>query len=83
MKTVSIREAQHNLGKILQDVAAGETVQITRRRTPLARLIPEPSLVSSNRKVDWGDHTSRLIKPRKANPEVSSDSVLADLRGER
>lgn len=83
MRTVTIREAQHNLSKILQEVEAGATVQITRRRTPLARLIPEPTLSGRAGKVDWKGHANRLIQPRHSSSQVDSTAVLDDLRGDR
>lgn len=83
MKSVTIREAQHNLGKILLEVEAGATIQITRRSTPLARLIPEPSATGDHPRVDWSGHATRLIKRRASVAAVSTDAVLDDLRGER
>ncbi|MDA8528503.1 type II toxin-antitoxin system prevent-host-death family antitoxin [Opitutaceae bacterium] len=80
MKTVTIREAQHNLGKILLEVEAGQTVQITRRRVPLARLVPEPSRVDDKAGVDWSDHAVRVVSNGKS---THSDEVLDDLRGDR
>ena len=43
MKTATIREVQHHLGKVLSWVEKGEEVQITRRSKPVARLIPSGS----------------------------------------
>ncbi|MEJ6603497.1 MAG: type II toxin-antitoxin system Phd/YefM family antitoxin [Verrucomicrobiia bacterium] len=80
MKTVTIREAQHNLGKILLEVEAGQTVQITRRRVPLARLVPEPSNADNATGVDWSDHAGRVVSTGKS---VGTDDILDDLRGER
>jgi prevent-host-death family protein len=39
MRTVTIREAQHNLAEILHLVEAGEVVEIPRRTVPIARLV--------------------------------------------
>ncbi len=83
MKSVTIREAQHNLGRILLEVEAGATIQITRRKTPLARLIPEPSGSRSHAGVDWSGHAGRLIKRRSSAAAGSTDTVLDDLRGDR
>ena len=80
MKTVTIREAQHNLGKILLEVEAGQTVQITRRRVPLARLVPEPSRANNKAGVDWSNHAARVVPTSKS---TRTDEVLDDLRGER
>ncbi len=40
MKTASIRDVQHDLGKVLAWVEGGEEVEVTRRRRAVARLIP-------------------------------------------
>ncbi len=80
MKTVTIREAQHNLSKILLEVEAGETVQITRRKVALARLVPEPFSANNQAGVDWSDHAPSV--KLKGN-SVSTDDILDDLRGER
>ena len=40
MKTASIREVRHDFGKILEWVANGEEVIITKRRETVARLLP-------------------------------------------
>lgn len=66
MKSVTTREA-------------GETVQITRRRVPLARLVPEPAGPNNAAGMDWSDHAERVVHPRKP---VNTDEVLNDLRGE-
>jgi prevent-host-death family protein len=38
--TVSIRELQQNLKRVMARVERGETVEVTRRRRPVARLAP-------------------------------------------
>ena len=80
MKTVTIREAQHNLSKILLEVEAGQTVQITRRKVPLARLIPEPSRANDQAGIDWSDHEPSVAPHGKT---TGTDEILNDLRGER
>ncbi|MCC6765927.1 MAG: type II toxin-antitoxin system prevent-host-death family antitoxin [Deltaproteobacteria bacterium] len=61
MRTASIREAQHNLPKILRAVSRGEVVEITRRNRVVARLVPAapgpvgklPDFVARARTI-WG-----------------------------
>jgi prevent-host-death family protein len=38
--TVSVRELQQNLKKVMARVERGETVEVTRRHRPVARLAP-------------------------------------------
>lgn len=40
MKTVGAYEAKTHLAQLLNEVVAGETVVITRRGAPIARLVP-------------------------------------------
>lgn len=41
MKRVTVGEVQHNFGRILRDVDAGEEVQIVRRKQVVARIVPD------------------------------------------
>ncbi len=43
MKTVGAYEAKTHLPRLLDRVARGEEIQITRNGRPVARLIPEPT----------------------------------------
>ena len=45
MTTVSLREAQAHLPELLERVAAGEAVVITRDDTPIAQVVPIPRAV--------------------------------------
>ncbi|MDO8834306.1 MAG: type II toxin-antitoxin system prevent-host-death family antitoxin [Vicinamibacterales bacterium] len=38
--SVSIRELQQNLKRVLAQVERGQTIEVTRRRRPVARLAP-------------------------------------------
>ncbi len=42
MKTIGVRDLRQQASKYLRLVGAGETVQITRRGRPVARLVPIP-----------------------------------------
>ncbi len=61
MRTATVREAQHNLPRILRAVARGEVVEITRRNRTVARLVPAtrrpegglPDFVARARAI-WG-----------------------------
>jgi len=81
MKSVTVREAQHNLAKILKSVEGGETVEIVRRRVPVARLSPVP--VPETDAVDWSDHGERLSAIWGNKQVAILDDTLDDLRGER
>jgi prevent-host-death family protein len=79
--TVSVRELQQNLKKVMGRVERGETVEVTRRRRPIARLAPVrpappaeawPDLEARTRAV-FGD---RILRPAGSN-------VVIDDRGDR
>jgi prevent-host-death family protein len=48
-KTITQRELRNNSGKVLRDVAAGETVVVTSRGTPMAELRPTGRATSMRR----------------------------------
>jgi prevent-host-death family protein len=75
--TVSIRELQQNLRRVMARVERGETVEVTRRRRPVARLAPVrptqpaapwPDLEARTRAV-FG---SRVITPGGADAVVEN-----------
>jgi prevent-host-death family protein len=85
MKKVSIREVQHNFGEVLRCVEEGATVYVTRRKVPVARLLPVHAHADDVPAVDWRDHARRLhaIWGARRSQVNKTDAVLADLRGER
>ena len=42
MRIISLAEAKAHLSAVLDDVATGQQVVITRRGRPVARIVPEP-----------------------------------------
>jgi len=51
MKTATVRELRNDYNTLLDWVAAGEEVVITKRGKPVARLVPEKEEQAG--KVDW------------------------------
>jgi len=43
MRTIGAYEAKTHLGRLLEDVASGETITITRHGVPVAELRPAPA----------------------------------------
>ena len=54
--TVSVRELQQNLKRVMARVERGETVEVTRRRRPVARLAP---IRPSGAAAPWPDLEAR------------------------
>ena len=81
MKTASIRDVRHDLSRILEWVANGEEVAITKHRRTVARMLP-----ASSRKpavTPMPDIGSRLQKVfgRKVIPDKALSAVLDESRG--
>lgn len=81
MKTVSVREVQHNLAKVLRAVEAGESVEIVRRNIPVARLSPVDSTAGPG--IDWSGHGERLASVWGERMVAGVDETLEEMRGAR
>jgi antitoxin (DNA-binding transcriptional repressor) of toxin-antitoxin stability system len=42
MKTVSVRDLRYDFPKVEELLRAGEEIQLTKRKRPIARITPEP-----------------------------------------
>ena len=82
MKTASIREVRHDFSRILEWVAGGEEVAITKRRVTVARLLPARRKKAGRLKMP--DVTARLQKVfgRKVIPEKVMKKILDDNQGD-
>jgi prevent-host-death family protein len=80
MKAVPVRELQREIRAILDRVEKGESLEITRRGRPVARLVPARPV----RAEAWPDLDARARKvlgPRHITPPPSQQ-LVAD-RGDR
>jgi prevent-host-death family protein len=57
MKSIKARDLQHNLGRVLDQVERGQTMQVLRRNKPVARIVP---LEKPPRPKPWPDLLKRL-----------------------
>ena len=87
MESVGIRELQQNAGPIVARAAAGETIIVTDRGRPVARLVPErvrgglDALRLAGRLIPPTRALSELPPPLPAEPGTQSlSAILADLR---
>lgn len=84
MKTVTIREAQHNLAEILHLVEAGEVVEIRRRTVPIARLVAiREADDGADGLVNWDGQEDLMNQVWRGQAITGVDAVLDDLRGGR
>jgi prevent-host-death family protein len=76
MKTVTTREAQHHLSKVLELVEAGEDVVITRRGREVAKLTAVKGDGDLGKgKVDWNEARKDIRKSLGHLPKLEGSSV--------
>jgi prevent-host-death family protein len=71
-KSVGVHEAKTHLSRLLEDVAAGHEVTITRRGAPIARLVP-----ARDRRRRFGMDRGLFTVPDDFDAPLP-DAVLAD-----
>ncbi len=57
MKRASVREVQHGLARILDQVSEGQEIVVTRRGKVVARIVPS---LPSRKPLAWPDSAARL-----------------------
>ncbi len=78
MKTVSVREARQHIGSLLDAVKTGESIIITRRGQPAAKLTV---VEAEDTKISFPDRTEfRKQIPASKKP---SATLLREMRDER
>jgi prevent-host-death family protein len=78
---VSVRELQQNLKRVMARVERGETVEVTRRRRPVARLAP---VGTSGAAAPWPDleaRTRSVFGQRLITP--GGAAIVIEDRGDR
>lgn len=73
MRAVGTSEAKTHLPELLKAVETGETIVITRRGTPIARLVP----VTVQEAVDARAVIARIERARGLRRRVSAGEILA------
>lgn len=79
--SISIRELQQNLKRVMARVERGQVIEVTRRRRPVARLVP---MRSAHATSPWPDleARSRSVFGRRVLGTEGTDAV-SEGRGER
>ena len=77
MKGVNARELQHHLGRNLDEVEAGEVLEVRRRKKVIARLVP---YVAAEPAEPWPDLIQRVVDLYPDGPlsESASDLLYLD-----
>ena len=71
MKSVSVRELQQNIKRVIDQVEQGQVVEVTRRRRVVARLTPARA---ASKRVVWPDLEKRaraVLGPGTIEPPPS------------
>jgi prevent-host-death family protein len=79
--SVSVRELQQNLKRIMTRVERGQVIEVTRRRRPVARLAPVRATAPVSPWPDLDARARAVFGDRILTPGASE--VLGESRGER
>ena len=78
MRTISAADANRYFSKLVREVAAGESVVVTSRGRPVARIVPvdehgelEAQQIRSDRQRAWEEHLSHLATQPVLNIPVT------------
>ena len=81
MARVTVRELQQHTKTVIERVERGETIEVLRRRRPVARLSPVPQ---HHRPAPWPDLGKRARAVfRNRILALRASEVVLDARGER
>ncbi len=67
MKTVTLRQMQHNLSEIVRQIDHGEEIVVTRRGRPMARLVP---IIPQKTRAEWPDFAARAVRAKRSLSDV-------------
>ena len=81
MGNVTVRELQQQTKRVLERVERGETIEVLRRRRPVARLSPVPQHQRPAAWPDLGKRARAVFGNRILTPGASQ--AVVDARGER
>lgn len=73
MREVGTYEAKTHLPELLKAVETGETIVITRRGTPIAKLVP----VTGSAAADVPAVIARMQRARARRQKVATEDILA------
>jgi prevent-host-death family protein len=81
MKTVSVREVQHNLAAVLEMVSRGQEIAVTKRGRVIARIVPARD---RRERVEWPDAAARMRRlGQGASRGTPASTIITETRGER
>ena len=79
MKTATIREAQHHLSKLMEEVEKGQEIVLTRRGKQVGKLVPmDNSEDPSEKKIDWASWAMEQREYLETMPMIEGSAIDAD-----
>lgn len=82
MKTATIREAQHHLSKLVNEVCeSGQEIVLTRRGEEVCKITP--ILPPEEKKLDWAGWLKEQRKFLESMPMIEGSAMDADREGYR
>lgn len=82
MKTITVGELRQNPTQMLDDVAQGETYQITRHGREVGRIVPPGPGVQLIPAKNKGGMRLTDLEPVELKTASSVDELLEDMKGE-
>jgi prevent-host-death family protein len=79
MSEYSVAEARNNLPKLLDRALAGETVTITRRGKPIARIVAERPVQGMSIDLEW----LKSVQVKLADPTIDFTALVREMRDEK
>lgn len=79
--SISIRELQQNLRRVMTQVERGQVIEVTRRRRPVARLAPMRSTGALSPWPDLDTRTRAVFGDRVVTP--GGAEMVTESRGQR
>jgi prevent-host-death family protein len=82
MKTATIREAQHHLSKLVNEVCeSGKEIVLTRRGEEVCKITP--ILAPESKKLDWAAWTKEQREFLASMPKIEGSAMDTDREGYR
>jgi prevent-host-death family protein len=81
MKVATVRQVQHGLAKLLEQVKNGHEIAVTKRGLVVAKIVPVQARAKSLR---WPDSASRMKRlPKGAMTGKRPSAIIDEMRRER
>jgi len=77
MRSLSVRELQQNIKQVMDRVQHGESVEVTRRRRPVARIVPVAQLAAAEPWPDLDARARQVLGSRVIDPPASQQLLAA------